>query len=183
MKSTSSILLLLLLTFNLVGYRLYYAYLIYDNQQQVTETIEDNGNDLAGLIEIKIPLKLPYPSKWAGTEMVNGEIELNGIQYTLVKRKISGDSITVYCLPNSQKTELHNNLSELAGQSSDNNGPSPMPFAKKILIENDFEQQLIVSYRLPFNISTTEHHYFNECSLIDGHSLLVLQPPEAEFAA
>ena len=58
------------------------------------------------LIEIKIPLNLPYQLNWKSFERFDGEIDVDGIHYKYVKRKIYNDSLILLCLPNKSKQQI-----------------------------------------------------------------------------
>lgn len=60
------------------------------------------------LIELKIPVSLPYQNSQERFERYEGEIEIDGIHYNFVKRRLSNDSIILLCLPNKDKTKLAN---------------------------------------------------------------------------
>ena len=71
------------------------------------------------LLEVKIPLNLPYMTSWSDYERVDGEIELNGIYYNYVKRKVSNDTLYLKCLPNTSKTKLYTGRNDYAKQAND----------------------------------------------------------------
>lgn len=59
------------------------------------------------LIEIKVPVTLPYQSNWVDFERYDGEVEINGVHYSYVKRKIENDTLILLCLPNTDKMKLN----------------------------------------------------------------------------
>lgn len=71
------------------------------------------------LVEIKMPLNLPYMSSWGSYERVDGEIEFDGIHFNYVKRKVSNDTLYLMCLPNRIKTELYESLIDYSKQVND----------------------------------------------------------------
>lgn len=89
-----------------MGYRILSHYL----EQEATATLEvnlDNNNyDETELLEIRVPLKLPYQTNWKEFERIDGEVELNGIHYQYVKRKVSNGEMILLCLPNKAKMNL-----------------------------------------------------------------------------
>ncbi len=107
MKTTATIILLILLVFNWCGYQLLNAYL--DNQ--VTEQLEIklDGNDFneSELVSIKIPAAhLTYYNSSNQFVRVNGKIEIRGLQYSFVKRRLYNDSIELLCIPNHASMQL-----------------------------------------------------------------------------
>ena len=87
LRKFSAILLMGILLFNLAGYR----WLFYIVEQKATATLEESIS--AGtysddqLVEIKIPLNMPYYSDM-DYQVVYGETEWNGRHYRYVKRKV-----------------------------------------------------------------------------------------------
>ena len=90
MKRTAAILLLLILSFNWVGYRLLSNYLERYADSQMEASLDNNNYNEKDLVEIRIPLQLPYQTNWTDFQRYDGEVEINGIHYKYVKRKISG---------------------------------------------------------------------------------------------
>ncbi len=93
--------------FNLVGYSWLYYYLSYRHTLQTVKQLDANSYNEADLIEVKVPLYLPYFQSWPDYERYDGEIELNGIHYNFVKRKVVSDTLYMLCLPDYIKTEMN----------------------------------------------------------------------------
>lgn len=75
--------------------------------------IENSQYDESSLIEIRVPLNAPYLAENSnGFERYDGEIELDGVHYKYVKRKIENGELVLLCLPNKSKTELQNSREE-----------------------------------------------------------------------
>ena len=108
MKRTAAILLLLILSFNWVGYRLLSNYLERYADARMEASLDNNNYNEKDLVEIRIPLQLPYQTNWTDFQRYDGEVEINGIHYKYVKRKISDGQLVLLCLPNHTKTHLEN---------------------------------------------------------------------------
>ena len=106
MKKIASILLLLVLLFNWVGYRIVADYLEQRANISLEQKLDKSEYDESQLIELKVALKLPYQSDWKDFERFDGEIEINGIHYKYVKRKVQNDSLVLLCLPNESKMKM-----------------------------------------------------------------------------
>lgn len=74
------------------------------------ETKIDNSDyDESSLFEIRIPLNAPYlADNTTEFERFDGEVELDGVHYKYVKRKVVNGELVLLCLPNKSKTELQN---------------------------------------------------------------------------
>ena len=66
----------------------------YDNAKS-----QELTSDQAGTIAIQIPVNLPFSRTSTDFESVNDEIEINGIPYRNVKRRLHNDSIELICVP------------------------------------------------------------------------------------
>jgi len=68
--------------------------------------LNKNDFDESQLVEIKVPLDLPYQTEWKEFERFDGEMEINGILYKYVKRKVVDGHLVLLCLPNEKKIQL-----------------------------------------------------------------------------
>lgn len=109
MKKILAILLLLLLVFNLYGYRLWFCYLRQQSQQQIAKIIDRDSYEDSELITLKVPLSLPYSTSWSDFERYDGNIEIDGQHYSYVKRKVYNDTLVLLCLPNTCRDKLTSN--------------------------------------------------------------------------
>lgn len=106
MRQTASILLLGMLVFNWFGYRIVSNWLQVRADAKLEARLDNNDYDNAQLIEVRVPLHLPYVSDWSHFERYDGEIEIKGVHYRYVKRKIEKGDLVLLCLPNTDKTHL-----------------------------------------------------------------------------
>lgn len=106
MKQVTAIFFLILFSFNWFGYRLYYDYLQHKTNENLEALIDNNSYDESQLMELKIPIHLPYQTSWTSYQRYDGEIKLNGTIYKYVKRKLSNDTLYLMCIPNSNKMRL-----------------------------------------------------------------------------
>jgi hypothetical protein len=90
-----------ILLFNWSGYRLLTAYWENKANTRLEAQIDENGYDESQLISIKIPTGHISSYSHAGAfERVDGQVEIGGIQYKYVKRRLYNDSIELLCIPN-----------------------------------------------------------------------------------
>jgi hypothetical protein len=73
---------------------------------QLEVRLDNNAYDESHLIELKIPIHLPYLTTWSSYQRYNGEIEINGILYKYVKRKVANDTLFLMCIANTKKMHL-----------------------------------------------------------------------------
>ena len=102
-----------MLAFNWVGYRMLSSYMENSSDVVLETKIEKAEYDESSLIEIRVPLNAPYLADNTDEfERYDGELELDGIHYKYVKRKIVNGELVLLCLPNKSKTELQNSREE-----------------------------------------------------------------------
>jgi len=119
MKNVAAIFLIFILAFNLFGYRIMIASLEKRVDSIVERAIDNKEYTEAELIEIRIPLQMPYQERFTDFERHYGEITIDGKIYNYVKRKIEGDVLVVKCIANPAKQELKNTALELAKSNND----------------------------------------------------------------
>ena len=69
--------------------------------------LDNNNYDESQLISIKVPAKhLAYYNNSKQFERVDGEIEINGIQYKYVKKRLYNDEFEYLCIPNNDVNKL-----------------------------------------------------------------------------
>lgn len=92
--------------FNLAGYQLVIGYLQQQEDSRLVTQLDQNEYSNDELISIKTPLTLPYYTNSEQYERVDGTIEMEGIEYRYVKRRVFNDSLELLCLPNWGKEQL-----------------------------------------------------------------------------
>ena len=107
MKRIAVIFLLGLLLFNWVGYEVYTAILQDHADKNMIANLDQNNYSDADLISIKVPSK--HLSSYVNSkefERVDGKIEIEGVVYNYVKRRITEESLEFLCIPNKTATRL-----------------------------------------------------------------------------
>jgi len=95
------------LFFNWYGYQLVSGYLQDRADRRLEASLDQAGYDESQLISIKVPLtSLSYYNSSTTFERVDGQIEVNGVLYKYVKRRIYKDSLEMLCIPNSSAMGL-----------------------------------------------------------------------------
>lgn len=147
MKKLASILLLGILLFNWVGYRLVSHYLEQKANSNLEALIDKNDYDESQLIEIRVPINIPYQTDWKEFERYDGEVEIDGIHYKYVKRKIQDGALVLLCLPNKAKMNLQtaredffklvNDLQQTSSKSKPSNSSSIKNFTTEYWKEDN----------------------------------------------
>lgn len=108
MKQIASILLLCLLLFNWGGYRVLFYWAEQQTNNRLELKLDKNDYLESDLIELSVPLNLPYQNDWANFERADGEIVINNVPYHYVKLKVKNNYLIIKCIPNLEKKYILN---------------------------------------------------------------------------
>lgn len=109
-----------ILLFNWLGYRLLDSIAENDAAHRLEARLDRQQYDDNQLISIKAPLRhLAYYNTSAVFDRVDGEIELNGVPYHYVKRRIYNDSLEMLCIPNATELRLRKSCNDYFGLVND----------------------------------------------------------------
>lgn len=116
---------------------------------QLEFSLDDNSYTESQLIELKIPVHVPYQSSWTNFQRYNGEIKLNGIVYKYVKRKLANDTLYLKCIPNIKKMDLQkakndffsfsNNLDQNNHTEKPTGSQSVLKYLQSVFYESSFD--------------------------------------------
>lgn len=116
MKKAATILLILLLVFTITGYRFTVQWMQQQQNAGLEKQLDAAAYDETSLIELSVPLSLPYYNTWPDFERCDGEIIINGITHKYVMRKVQDGKLIVKCLPNPQQQIIQKNVNLLFAQ-------------------------------------------------------------------
>ena len=74
--------------------------------RQLQASLDTDAYDEQDLITLRVPLSLPYTTDTKDFEWIDGEINVNGIIYKYVKRKVEQGALVLLCLPDKNRTQL-----------------------------------------------------------------------------
>jgi hypothetical protein len=182
-KQAATILLLSLLAFNWVGYRLLSSYLEHSSDLALEKKIEKEDFDDASLLELRVPLNAPYLGEtFTDFERIDGEIVVDGIHYKYVKRKVENGELVLLCIPNTGKTKILNSRVDFfkmvndvnqSSESKSKNTSSHKSFTTEYRFENNTWALACVSSiaKMEFSIISS--------TITDGYNAVPDQPPRA----
>jgi len=132
------------------------------------------------LISIKTPLNLPYYTNSENYERVYGSIEIEGVQYEYVKRRVHNDSLELLCLPNKMHQKLQAAKVDFFKMSSD---LPPFSQNKKNTSFNNLLPEFCEAFAF-YSLRpgcAVQNEYFNFSSQIlpSTFSLVEQQPPDS----
>ena len=178
--------MILIFAFNLVGYRAVVDFMLNKANTQLEARLDNNQYDDSQLIELKVPINLPYLTSWASYQRYDGEIELNGVLYHYVKRKVSNDTLYVMAIPNMKKMSLESAKNDFVKGSLDlnqNDNSKKSDNSKTISFKNlqgDYDEySFSVSCRLFQDAANNCWLPLQSSDLISAPHLSPEQPPDA----
>ncbi|MEY2595183.1 MAG: hypothetical protein RI965_455 [Bacteroidota bacterium] len=187
MRPIWAISLLLLHLFNMGGYQLLFKHFEEVSNTRLVAKIDHQDYDEKNLLEIKVPIHLPYQLDWADYERVDGEIVLEGVHYNYVKRKLVNDTMTFLCLPNTEKTQIHHAretfyslVNDLQQETSNQESGSVPPTSKPIKFNvSEFDQDAVVFELNQFNQTKRADFLLFGSVLADNYMPAIERPPAA----
>jgi len=109
-----------ILFFNWYGYQLLSAYWQQQADNRLEARLDRNDYDASTLVSIKIPITdLSYYNSTSGYERVYGQIDVGGVRYNYVKRRIFKDSLELLCIPNLTAIQLRQTKNDFFRQVND----------------------------------------------------------------
>jgi hypothetical protein len=107
LKKIAAILLLSVLLFNWIGYRLLSAYWEDHAASRLQASLDQEQFDPAETITLRISADaLPYSTASVRFERSEGIIEVGAVRYRTVKRRLYNDSIEFLCIPDGPANKL-----------------------------------------------------------------------------
>ena len=119
MRKTAAILLLMLIVFNTIGYKLWFNYAMQKADIALEASLDKNNFNQKDLFTLKIPLNLPYQNIGASFERIDGEITVNGESYKYVQRKVQNDTLYLQCIKHTEKIKLEQKSNDYFGKIND----------------------------------------------------------------
>lgn len=184
-KRAASILLLSILAFNWVGYRFVSQFLEH-KADLVLETRIDNAEyDESSLIELRVPLNAPYLTAGNSTEFERfyGEVEIEGVHYKYVKRKIENGELVLLCLPDENKARFQNSRVDFFKLVNDLNntsqGKEKQNSSAFKSFTTEYKQENNSWAIKPFNVLLLRHFAVEHSAQASGFTNIPEQPPRA----
>jgi hypothetical protein len=122
LKKSATIFLLIILLFNMAGYRAWFYYAESKSDAAIESRLDNNQYDQNELVSITIPLDNPYQLEQKNFERVQGEFSFQGNTYKYVKRRISNNNLIILCIPDAHKTILKKAGSAFGNATNDFTG-------------------------------------------------------------
>ncbi len=179
MKRFTAIAFLLIMLFNLFGYRVIFHFVQKANEAQLQLQLDNDWYNDAELVSVKTPLNLPYYSNSSEYEKISGSIEIEGVEYEYVKRRVYNDSLELLCLPDKTQQKLKNAEVDFTKMTAEVPGSSNTKknAASKIMLPEycDVTPQYGISMS---GVVTNKYYSFNTTIPVQNFSSKKDKPPE-----
>ena len=160
LRKSASIILLIILLFNMVGYRAWLYYAEKKADAAMEARLNQDQYDENDLVSLTVPLNNPYQLEQKTFQRVDGEISFEGKTFKYVKRKVSNGNLILLCIPDTCKMVLKKAKTDFSNVSNDvtgNGKSSSRNNTQKNFTGNDYisDNFQISTSRLPhFHTST-----------------------------
>jgi len=169
--------------FNFYGYRLMISYLQDQLEDKLQSRLDKDQYSDDELISVKLALNMPYYSSTVSYERESGSVNVNGVYYSYVKRRVYKDTLELLCIPNEGKTALQSVKDDLLKQSVD--GPvthqSKKPVSVLKITLPEYFQEYTQSVLSPLKKVHTLYGTHAGQLLPDAHSLRQERPPQVHL--
>lgn len=177
-KKLLSIVMILLLLFNVGGYYLIFFSLTYQTNKSLVQRFDFDDYSDDETITLKIPISLPYPIIADGFQRVNGEFDYNNSHYKLVKQKHENDTLYIVCYQDKKTKRILDAFSDFAKFSNDlpQSSKNTLTFMGKMISDYETSYQPGIIHYERFSLSAS----FAQLSfpLPDNYSNKFSPPPE-----
>jgi hypothetical protein len=118
-KKAVAILLLIIFLFNVGGYYIVFWGLVNHSDKMLAARLDADQYSADELVELSIPLSLPYPGQQREFERAHGKFEHNGVHYKLVKQRHENDTLYVICIKDHGQKKLVKSMREYIKLTND----------------------------------------------------------------
>ena len=101
---------------NGIGYKFIANYFEHKAASELQVLLDQNKYKDSDLISFKLPLHLPYIIDSKEFEATEGNIDINGISYQYVKKRVYNDTLEILCIPNYTISSIRNTKDDFAKQ-------------------------------------------------------------------
>ena len=179
MKKLFAILLLIVFLFNVGGYYVVFVALRFQATVELTQRLDADQYSQDELVELRLPVNLPYPLQENDFQRVDGKFEHEGQFYRLVKQKLENDELIIICIKDKKEKQLDQSMKDYSKFANDI--PSSSKKTQNILSKllKDFESlesgTIQRSNRWLQNISFASL----ECKIANEPLSITAPPPKA----
>jgi hypothetical protein len=175
-----SIVFLLILLFNMAGYRAWFYYAEKKADLAMEDRLDKNQYNEKELVALTIPLYNPYQLEQKTFERIDGEISFGGKTYKYVKRKIADGNLVLLCIPAAHKMMMKEGKTSYGNAVNDmtGNGKSPSKSSLKNVNAGDYEDHQYHFEFFNFSNAARLQNTFQVASDTEPHIASPGKPPQ-----
>ena len=87
-------------------YRFVFDYMQVHASAQMEAQLDNEEYNESQLIELKVPINIPYQANWSSYQRYDGKIQIDGHVYKYVKRKVANDTLYLLCIRDSKTQNI-----------------------------------------------------------------------------
>ncbi len=172
-----------ILLFSTGGYHPFISLLQQKADRNLESLLDQEVYDETSLIEIRVPLNMPYQQRYTGYERHYGNIEVDGQSFTYVKKKIDGDVVIFKCIPNLSRQQLKDMRYDLTRANSNlaTTAEGPQKQTAHSLVKyslSDFDDQLNTTSLTFSGTDMNKAFCTDQSNPVDRNSKVPHAPPE-----
>lgn len=177
MRKFLSVCLIALLMMNILGYYGVFMGLSFRNDTSMRTMLDLDAVEASELIELKVPISVPYVSGSDVFERVDGKFEHLGQVYRLVKQKYFSDTLHILCIKDAQATRINDALSDYVKTFTDHHSTNSSSKVNFSFIKDYLPQSIGLTNFTP---GTEEEVVMNGTSknFISSYFSSITHPPE-----
>jgi cbb3-type cytochrome oxidase subunit 3 len=186
LRKSASIILLLVLLFNMIGYRAWFYYAERKSDMAMEARLDKDQYNENDLVSLTVPLDNPYQLEQKSFQRIDGEISFQGKTFKFVKRMVSDGKLILLCIPDARKMVLKKAKTEYGNAANDmtgNSKGSSRSGSQKNYNGNDYISQT-------FQLNTSILPYFHtsilnsvvNTKLVTVHVAAPGKPPQTTMA-
>ncbi len=175
--------MLLIHACNILGYSAVFNMLQQKASDAVVAKLDKGSYNENELVEIKVPLSMPYSIERKEYERYDGQIEIFGVVHNYVKRKFFNDTLYLLCLPSHKENAIASAKSEYAKDVNDLTGSSqgkksqPSSSNSKSGINEYNQYNAACNIKCPFNLLPNKAYPLFDLKPVLRTIPVQLQPP------
>lgn len=156
---------------------MFFYYLQHSADTRIEAKIQSINELDKRMITVKIPINLPYQTDWEDFEEVDGEMNIKGVAYKYVKRKIYQDTLILLCINHREKSVIQKNSNDYFKKVNDLvSETSKKPTFKQT--KNDFYEEIKSTSIALFALEQHQFNPYQEASRASGYVCTVEMPPD-----
>ena len=170
--------------FNLAGYMVVFNRMEAHSNRRIMDLLDATEHLSDEMMEIRVPVYLPYHTNWTAPERINGELVIDGVHYNYVSRRLLNDTLILQVIPNHERTRIRHAretffalVNDMQSTESDQEDRSVPKIHKKPF---SIEGMDLSSGSPAMSILLTDvmHPLAVTDSTIDGHRDVLEPPPD-----